>query len=53
MPHNRTVHPVGDKNIDMVSSGHEKTRFTVTITVSADGSVWPAFMILLGLKKNS
>ena len=51
MPHNRTMHPVGDKTIDMATSGHEKTRFTVTITVSADGRVWPAFMILRGLKK--
>ena len=31
VPHNRTMHPVGDKTIDMVTSGHEKTRLTVTI----------------------
>ena len=51
MPHNITMHPVGDKTIDMATSGYEKIRFTVTITLSADGRVWPAFMILRGLKK--
>ena len=28
----------------------KKTRFTVIVTVSADGRVWPALMILRGLK---
>ena len=51
MPHNRTMHPVGDKKIDMAFSGHEKTRFTVTITVSAKSRVLSAYMILRGLKK--
>ena len=25
MPHNRTMHPVGDKTIDIATSGHEKS----------------------------
>ena len=45
MPDNWKMQPVGDKTYDMATSGHEKTRFTVTITVSADGRVWPVFMI--------
>ena len=51
MPHRRTIHPKGDKTVDMVTSGNEKTRFTVVITASADGRIWPGFMILRGLKK--
>ena len=51
MPNYRTMHQVDDKTIYMATSCHEKTRFTVTITVYADCRVWPAYMILRGLKK--
>ena len=26
MPHRRTIHPIGDKTVDMMTSGNEKTR---------------------------
>ena len=52
MPHRRTIHPKDDKTVDMITSRNGKTKFTVTLTVSADGNVWPAFIILRGLKKN-
>ena len=51
MPHRRTIHPKGEKTVDMITSGNEKSRFTVTLTVSADGRVWSGFIILRGLKK--
>ena len=51
MPHRRTIHPKGSKTVDMVTTGHEKTRFTVSLTVKADGTVLSAFVIFRGLKK--
>jgi transposase-like protein len=51
MPGNRTLHFKGSKTVDVAHTGHEKSRFTVTLTISADGDILPAFVIFKNLKK--
>lgn len=40
----------GIKNVDGMSTGHEKSRFTVTLTISASGKKLKAYVIFKGLK---
>ena len=47
----RTIDFVGTKTVDLLNSGHEKTRFSLVITVRADGSLLPIGVIFKGLKK--
>lgn len=51
MPGERTMHFKGSKTVDIINTGHEKSRFTVTITINANGDVLPAFLIFKKLKK--
>lgn len=37
--------------MDVVTTGAEKTRFTLAITISSSGEVLPGFRIFKGLKK--
>lgn len=52
MSHNKTVDAVGRKSIEVVNSGNDKTRFTVTVTVAASGHVLPGYLIFRGMKIN-
>jgi len=45
MPGERTIHFRGAKTVDIVNTGHDKTRFTVTLTINANGDILPAFVI--------
>jgi hypothetical protein len=47
----RTIDIVGSKSIDVNTSGNDKNRFTVTVTISADGTLYPFYVILRGLKE--
>ena len=46
-----TLHFKGEKNVDGQTTGHDKTRFTVVITIDANGRVLKSLVILKGLKK--
>jgi hypothetical protein len=39
------------KSIDLVTTGHVKTRFTVLLTIAANGYCLPAYVVFRGLKK--
>ena len=45
-----TLDFIGSKNIDGMSTGHEKCRFTVVITISAAGNMLKSCFIFKGLK---
>ena len=47
----RTLETIGTKTVDLLNSGHEKTRFSVIITVRADRFLLPIGIIFKGLKK--
>jgi hypothetical protein len=51
MPGERTMHFRGAKTVDIINTGHEKLRFTVTLTINANGDILPAFLIFKNLKK--
>lgn len=46
----RTIDFVGSNSVDVVHSGNEKKRFTLVVTISADGRLLPFYLILRGLK---
>jgi hypothetical protein len=35
--HTRTIEQIGKKSVDVVNTGHSKTRFTVVVTIAASG----------------
>ena len=45
-----TLDYVGNKNVDGMTTGHEKCRFTVVITTSGAGKMLKSYVILRGLK---
>ena len=45
-----TLDFIGNKNVDGTTTGNEKSRFTVAITVSASGIMLKAYVIFKGLK---
>jgi hypothetical protein len=45
IPGERTIHFKGSKTVDILNTVHEKSRFTVTITINAYGDVLPTFVI--------
>ena len=45
-----TLDFIGNKNLDGATTGNEKSRFTVVITVSASGKMLKAYVIFKGLK---
>lgn len=47
---NSTLDFTGNKNVDGVTTGHEKCRFTVVLTVSATGNFLKTYVIFKGLK---
>ncbi len=51
MPGERTMHFRGAKTVDIINTGHENLRFTVTLTINANGDILPAFLIFKNLKK--
>uniref|UniRef100_A0A914XQ42 HTH CENPB-type domain-containing protein n=1 Tax=Plectus sambesii TaxID=2011161 RepID=A0A914XQ42_9BILA len=46
-----TLHFKGSKNVDGCDTGNRKSRFTVALTVCADGHMAKALVIFRGLKK--
>ena len=46
-----TIEFVGTKSIDLLTSGHDKTRFTVLLTIAAHGFCLDAYVVFKGLKK--
>jgi hypothetical protein len=46
-----TIDFKGTKSIDLVTTGHDKTRFTVLLTIAANGYCLPAYVVFRGLKK--
>jgi len=42
MVNDKTLDFMGTKTIDLITTGHEKTRFTVLLTIAADGFCLPA-----------
>ena len=51
MLNKKTIDVVGTKTVDLLNSAHDKNRFSVVITVNANGEILPAAVILRGLKK--
>ncbi len=51
MVSSRTLDFVGAKSIELLSTGHDKNRFTVTLTISPIGEILPALVLFKGLKK--
>ena len=51
MPHNTTLEERGTQSIEILSSGNEKTRFTVCLTISAAGRLLPAYVLFKNLVK--
>ena len=47
----RTLETVGTKTVDLLNSGHDKTRFSLILTVRADGFLLPIGIFLKGLTK--
>jgi hypothetical protein len=48
----RTLDFKNAKSIDIVHTGHDKTRFTTTLTIAADGTRLPSYLIFKKLKKS-
>lgn len=48
--YDRTIDNVGSRTIDVVHTGHTKSRFTVVVTLCSDGSMLKGFVIFGGLK---
>ena len=46
----KTIDVIGAKTVDVHNSGNDKNRFTVVVTVRADGVLLPFFVIFNGLK---
>ena len=46
-----TIDFVGTNTVDLVTTGHEKTRFTVLLTIAADGFALSVYLVFRGLKK--
>ena len=51
MPHRTTVDFVGARSIEAKTSGNEKKRFTVCLTIAANGRLLPAYVLFQKLKK--
>lgn len=51
MPRSRTFDTRGVKTVKCKTTGHEKMRFTVVLTITADGRKLPPMIIWKGLKK--
>jgi len=47
-PESRTVDFVGAKSVNVVHSGSDKARFTVTVTFTASGELLKFYVILRG-----
>ena len=48
MPGNTTLNAKGEKSVLLQTSGHEKSRFTVTLAARADGTKLPVQVIFKG-----
>jgi len=46
-----TIDQTGKKSIEITHTGHDKDRFTVALTVAANGTRLPAYTILRKVKK--
>ena len=46
-----TIDVKGTRSIDLITTGHDKTRFTVLLTIAANGYCLPAYVVFRGLKK--
>ena len=51
MSSSRTIDFLGNKTIDSLNSGHDKNRFSLVLTISANGTLLPPAVIFKGLKK--
>ncbi len=47
----KTLEYIGTKTVSLVTTGHDKTRFTVLLTISAAGDCLKAYVVFKGLKK--
>ena len=46
-----TMDFIGNKNVDAQHTGHDKTRFTTALCISASGRILKGYVIFKGLKK--
>ncbi len=51
MASDKTLHFKGDKNVEGVDTGNQKSRFTVVLCSSASGFFVKSMIIFKGLKK--
>ena len=49
----KTLDFVGSKSKELLSTGPDKNRFTITLTISSSGEILPDHVLLRGLKKSS
>ncbi len=47
----KTLDFIGTKTVSLVTTGHDKTRFTVLLTIAANGNFLKAYVVFKGLKK--
>jgi len=50
MMNSRTISFKGEKNTEVLTTGHQKTRFTVVLTISLAGKILKSLLVLKGLK---
>jgi hypothetical protein len=46
-----TIDFTGARTVELIGTGHEKTRFTVLLTIAAHGYCLNAYVVFRGLKK--
>ncbi|RNA15037.1 Pogo transposable element with, partial [Brachionus plicatilis] len=51
MTMNKTIDKIGSKTVDIVTTGNEKSRFTVVLTITAGGQFLAPYIIFRRLKK--
>ena len=51
MLNSKTIEFVGAKSVDLITTGHDKTRFTVLLTIAASGLCLNANFVFRGAKK--
>ena len=51
MPADKTIERIGEKSIDIISSGHDKHRVSCVLTISPHGNITKSFIIMQKLDK--
>ena len=48
LPSKRTLAPVGSRGVELISTGNEKSRYTIVVTCSQDGTMLKPMIIFKG-----